>query len=64
MKITLDSGLCDAHGDCVVVAPDLFDLGDDDDVATLLVAEPDPSQYAKAREAADACPVQAIRIEE
>lgn len=64
MKITLDSSLCDGHGDCVVVAPELFDLGDDDDVATLLVAEPGEALWAKAREACDACPVQAITLTE
>lgn len=64
MRIRLDPTLCDAHGDCVVVAPELFDLGDDDDVARLLVSEPGPALCAKAREAADACPVQAILIEE
>jgi ferredoxin len=64
MKITLNEQLCDAHGDCVVAAPELFSLGDDDDVARLLIAEPPPELHAKAREAADACPAQAIVIEE
>jgi ferredoxin len=64
MRITLNQQLCDAHGDCVVAAPELFDLGDDDEVAVLLIAEPTEALRAKACAAADSCPVQAITIED
>jgi len=63
MRITLDPGVCDAHGDCVVVAPEIFDLDDDDQVVRLLIEEPAEHLWACAREAADVCPVQAIIIE-
>jgi ferredoxin len=64
MKVKLDPDVCDAHGDCVVAAPEIFDLGDDDEIAKVLIEEPDEELHDKAREAADACPVQAITIEE
>ena len=64
MKVVLDADLCDSHGDCVVAAPEIFDLGDDDEAAKLLISTPGAELQDKAREAADACPVQAITIEE
>jgi ferredoxin len=64
MKLIVDLNLCAAHGDCVVAAPSLFDLGDDDDVVTLLDPEPSEDWRAKAEVAVQNCPVGAIRIEE
>jgi ferredoxin len=64
MKVKLDPDVCDAHGDCVVAAPEIFDLDDDDEVAKVLMPEPGEDLRDKAVEAADACPVQAITIED
>ena len=64
MKVIVDFDACAAHGDCVVEAPEIFDLGDDDEVVTLLQEEPDEALRDKARRAADACPMAAIRIED
>ena len=63
MKIVVDFDACAAHGDCVVAAPDLFDLGDDDDVVRVLIEEPGEEYRAQAQAAADACPMVAIRID-
>ena len=30
MKVHVDMNLCQSHGECVAVAPDVFELGDDD----------------------------------
>ena len=30
MKVHVDMNLCQSHGECAVVAPDVFQLGDDD----------------------------------
>ncbi|WP_182379321.1 ferredoxin [Nocardioides sp. WS12] len=63
MKITVDTDLCEVHGDCVVAAPDIFDIGEDDDVVQILNAEPG-EEYRKAIvQAVKMCPVAAIRIE-
>lgn len=64
MKVKLDTDVCDAHGDCVVAAPEIFDLDDDDDVAKVLMPEPGEDMRDAALEAADSCPVQAITIED
>jgi len=63
MRIDLDSTLCDAHGQCVIVAPDLFDLGDDDDVATVINPCPAQQLLGQAQAAADACPTGAITLD-
>ena len=64
MKITVDLDVCEAHGECVAAAPEIFDLGDDDDVVTVLQAEPDEDLREEALAAQKSCPVDAIRIED
>ena len=64
MKIVVDFDACAAHGDCVAAAPDLFDLGDDDDVVRVLIDEPGEEHRAAAQAAVDSCPMVAIRIED
>src|SRR5580698_9037022 len=56
MRVTVDFDACAAHGDCVAAAPDIFDLGDDDDVVRILMPEPPEELRASALTAADACP--------
>lgn len=63
MKITIDTNLCEVHGDCVVVAPDIFDIGEDDDVVQVLQPEPAEEHRAAVVQAARMCPVGAILIE-
>lgn len=64
MKVIVDLDVCEAHGDCVVEAPEVFDLGEEDDVVTLLQPEPGQELYEKVERAVRACPVTAIRIED
>lgn len=63
MKIIVDTNLCEVHGDCVVVAPDFFDIGEDDEVVQVLDDEPGEEHRATILQAAKMCPVAAIRIE-
>lgn len=63
MKIAVDLELCEAHGDCVVSAPQVFDLGEDDDVVQVLDAKPAEHLREAVDLAARMCPVRAIRIE-
>lgn len=64
MKVIVDNKLCEAHGECVLVAPEIFDLGDDDDVVTLLQEHPPEELRAKAEASVKICPVAAIRLED
>jgi ferredoxin len=62
MKVVVDMNRCQDHGQCVFAAPDVFSL----DGAGRLAYVPDPDDALRdeAEEAADVCPLQAIRIED
>jgi ferredoxin len=64
MKVTVDQNICASSGNCVMHASELFDQRDDDGVVVLLNDHPSPEQSEGARQAASACPAQAIHIEE
>jgi ferredoxin len=63
MKVILDSDRCELHGECMMAAPDVFEIGDDAEVVT--VTNPEPAEHLRnsVEEAALMCPVAAIRIE-
>lgn len=61
VRVSVDMNLCQSNGECMRVAPEIFDLGEDD--VLRWKGEVDPSLREKAREAADACPMQAITVE-
>lgn len=61
MKVVVDMNKCQDHGQCVFAAPDVFRFDDTGRLA--YVAEPDDSLRDAVEEAADVCPLQAIRIE-
>jgi ferredoxin len=60
MKVTVDQEKCCAGGNCVVLAPDVFDQRDEDGVVVLLTDTPPADLHDAVREAADVCPAAAI----
>jgi ferredoxin len=61
MKVHVDMDLCQSHGECEAVAPDVFQLGDDD---VLVWKEDVPDDRRADMEAAvNACQMMAISIE-
>ncbi|MFE6820943.1 ferredoxin [Streptomyces sp. NPDC057690] len=64
MKITVNEDKCCGAGQCVLLAPEVFDQRDDDGIVVLLVAEPTADQHAAVREAAAVCPAAAIELSE
>jgi ferredoxin len=64
MKVTVDQEKCCAGGNCVELAPDVFDQRDSDGVVVLLTDQPAEGLYAAVREAADVCPSAAISVDE
>ncbi len=57
--IEVDLELCCGYADCVVVAPEVFDIGDDG----LAYALPGAEVAAETvQEAVDICPMAAIRV--
>ncbi|MEJ5314916.1 MULTISPECIES: ferredoxin [Anaerolinea] len=63
MKTFVDRDLCMGCGVCETIAPNVFKL-EDDGIAVVLVDVVPPEEEANVREAMDACPEQAISIEE
>ncbi|OKH99271.1 ferredoxin [Streptomyces sp. CB02923] len=64
MNITLDADKCCAAGQCVLIAPDVFDQRDEDGVVVLLDAAPPADQHDMVREAVAICPAAVIRVQE
>jgi ferredoxin len=64
MNVTIDKDKCCGAGTCVLVAPDVFDQGEDDGVVILLDPMPAPELHDAVREAASVCPALAITLSE
>jgi ferredoxin len=63
VKFHVDEALCAGHGLCLSTAPDVFDCDDDGiNVAVGKSVELEPGLETAAREGAEACPEQAIRL--
>lgn len=61
MRVEVDTNICEGHGQCNAVAPEVYDL---DDGGYCLIPNPEvpPDLETYAEEGARACPVQAITI--
>ncbi|WP_067175314.1 ferredoxin [Microtetraspora niveoalba] len=64
MKISVDETRCCGAGQCVLLAPEVFDQREDDGVVALLDAEPAERLHPVVREAAAVCPTSAIELHE
>ena len=60
-RIEVDRERCVGSGTCEMLAPDLFEVGDDG-IVTALRAEPDAGDVDAAEEAVQACPTQALSL--
>jgi ferredoxin len=63
VKIVVDRGLCEAHGVCMSIEPEIFDLGDDD-LLVLLEETPPEAKRAAIEEAVIRCPRQALTLQD
>jgi ferredoxin len=63
MRIRLDTELCQGHGRCYTLAPQLFDA-DELGHCLLLVDEVPPGREADARNGVDNCPEHALSLED
>ena len=61
IKVIVDMNLCQSHGDCVLAAPEVFELGDDD--LLRWQEEVDDARRAELEDAVNVCPMTAIRLE-
>ena len=63
MKVAIDRSRCVGAGQCVRVAPDVFDQDEQDGLVVLVDTNPGDDIADYVRKAAQLCPAQAIRIE-
>ncbi|MDX3850209.1 ferredoxin [Streptomyces sp. AK02-01A] len=65
MRVTVDKDKCRGAGQCVLIAPGIFDQRDDDGIVVLLGLEPEPDELSRAsvREAAQVRPAAAITLD-
>ena len=61
MKIVVDYDLCESNAVCMGIAPEVFEVRDDD-FLYILDENPDESLLEKVEESARRCPKQAITI--
>lgn len=64
MRLELNVRKCQGYANCIVEAPELFDLDEVTSKATLLVEEPTAEQLESARRAELSCPASAISLHE
>lgn len=64
MKVIRNAQTCELHGECVLAAPEVFEIGEDDEFVTVLNPEPDEQLREKVKKAALNCPTGSIRIED
>ncbi|MGV0815775.1 ferredoxin [Mycolicibacterium boenickei] len=61
--VSVDAGLCEGHALCIQLAPEVFDLSDDDVASAAQAAGRwDESTWDAVKSAVDACPRQAISL--
>ncbi|GIH62755.1 ferredoxin [Microbispora siamensis] len=64
MKVIVDEAKCCGAGQCVLIAPEVFDQRDEDGIVVLLEPEPAEDRHSAVREAAAVCPGAAIQLAE
>jgi ferredoxin len=64
MKVVRDANRCELHGECVMAAPEVFEIEDDKEVVTVI--NPDPSEELRkaVEQAVLMCPTSALRLED
>ncbi|MEY2566859.1 MAG: ferredoxin [Actinomycetota bacterium] len=63
MRVVVDYDLCESNAVCMAVAPEVFEVRDDDNLY-VLQDEPPEELRAKVEEAVRRCPKQAIALQD
>jgi ferredoxin len=64
MRVEVDLSTCQGYANCVIEAPEVFDLDDATSKAVVLLDTVPESLEEQARHAVDNCPVRAIELHE
>ena len=63
MRVTVDLTKCNAYANCLMEAPEVFDLDGTTGLAVVTQEQPAEELRSRVEAAARVCPVQAIAIE-
>jgi ferredoxin len=63
MRAVIDLAACQAYANCVIEAPEIFDLHESTGKVIVLIDEIPDDLAEEARRAAASCPVKAIEFE-
>jgi len=61
MRVSIDAAICQGHGRCYMLAPDIF-APDDDGHGTVIVTDVPAGQESQATLAVTNCPENAITV--
>ncbi len=64
MKVITDRDKCIGAGQCVLIAPQVFDQSEDDGTVLLLQEDPPAGTHTAIHQAAAVCPGMAIEVDE
>lgn len=63
-RLEVDSHLCNGYGNCVMIAPEVFELDEDTLIAAVNEEASQAAPIEQLREAAADCPARAIRLKD
>jgi ferredoxin len=62
-RVVLDLETCQGYANCVMAAPEVFDIDEKTGLAILLQEQPDDAQRDAVEEAVRQCPTESISLE-
>jgi ferredoxin len=62
IDLHVDDEVCNGYGNCVIAAPEVFDLDPNTNIAVVLPGRPLEADSHAVEEAIADCPVRAIRV--
>ena len=63
MKVLRNAKTCELHGECVMAAPEVFEIEDDKDVVTVINPEPSEELRKAVENAVMMCPTSSLQLE-
>ena len=63
LRVVVDLDSCQGYANCVMAAPEVFDIDEKTGLAILLQEDPDDAQRAAVEEAVRQCPTESISLE-
>ncbi|HEV7679208.1 MAG TPA: ferredoxin [Candidatus Dormibacteraeota bacterium] len=64
MKVSVDRKKCLGYATCVIEAPDVFEMDDDENVSYVILENPPEEMRPRLDRAVHLCPTRAIAIED